>query len=98
VRSYAPVTAELTTTPDHSEAGQRPIGADSQEIESQASDGNRQRERTLHAEDHKVTSAPRARTREPDAGSPTWCLCQIRAEARYRNEVSAGQKRTVRGP
>jgi hypothetical protein len=41
----------MTTTPDHNAAGQRPTEADKEEVEPQASDGNRQRARTLQAED-----------------------------------------------
>ena len=40
----------LTTIADHNEAGQQPTGADTGETESQASDGSRQRARTLQAE------------------------------------------------
>jgi hypothetical protein len=43
------VVAWLTTTSDHNEAGQRPTWADRKVVESQVSDGNRQRERTLQA-------------------------------------------------
>jgi hypothetical protein len=42
--------AALTTTPDRNETGQRPIRPDPCGAASQASDGNRQRERTLQAE------------------------------------------------
>lgn len=37
----------LTTTPDHNGIGQRSIEPDRKEVQAQASDGNRQRERTL---------------------------------------------------
>ena len=40
-----------TATPDHNEAGHRPTKADGKEAEFQASDRNRQRERTLQTED-----------------------------------------------
>jgi len=40
----------LTTTADHNKAGQRPTRTDRTKAESQASDGNRQRARTLQAE------------------------------------------------
>jgi hypothetical protein len=51
----------LTTTADHNEAGQRSIRADREEAESQASDGNRQRERTLQAEGRRAVVGPDAR-------------------------------------
>jgi hypothetical protein len=40
----------VTTIADHNEAGQRPISGDRKEVESQASDGSRQRARTLQAD------------------------------------------------
>src|ERR1700722_5682402 len=48
----------LTTIADHNEGGQQPTRADREEAQSQASDRNRQRERTLQAEGHE---RPRAR-------------------------------------
>jgi hypothetical protein len=42
--------SSLTTTADHNETGQRPTKADTGKAESQASDGNRQRTRTLQAD------------------------------------------------
>ena len=42
---------KLTTTPDHNEAGRWPTRADGEKDQGQASDGNRQRARTLQAED-----------------------------------------------
>jgi hypothetical protein len=47
--STARRAASLTTTPDHNEDGQQPTKEDRREVETQASDGNRQRERTLPA-------------------------------------------------
>lgn len=87
----------LTTKVDHNGAGRRPTTAERDEVQAQASDGNRQPRCTLQAEDHKVTSAPRARLLELGAGPPAWRLCQIHAETPYKNDVSAGQKRAVRG-
>lgn len=86
----------LTTTAEHNVAGQRPITADAEEADSQASGGNRQRAGTLQAEGHKVTSALGALLLEPYVGPPVRRLCQIRAETRSGNDASAGQKRTVR--
>lgn len=53
------VVAWLTTTSDRNEAGQRPTWADRKVVESQVSDGNRQRERTLQAGGH---DAPRGQS------------------------------------
>ena len=42
----------LTTMPDHNEPGKQPTEADRDKAGHQPSDGKRQRERTLQAEDH----------------------------------------------
>jgi hypothetical protein len=64
----------VTTIADHNEAGQRPIRADRKEVESQASDGNRQRARTLQAEGQPD---PCAHLGETSGGSILIRLCRV---------------------